>query len=323
MTGATTGAIGADALASVVIAVNPHDHDLGAVMDAWSAQTGAGRYEVLITHADVRPGVEAVYAAHRMRRPATPVRLLPIARRGRAAANNAGAAASAGELLIFIADDFLPSAGVIAAHRAFHEALVEPAVGVGASFFPAALRADPFRRWLEDSGRLYGAPFPRCPAAWPTGFFFVGNASMARATFERNGRFDETFVHDLLDDEDWGRRWRERGGRTHYLPRAWCWHDHAVTLEERAYAVERLGAASRAYEARVVAPHPWSALVERSLDELDANAARLRAERAAEVSIARLEAWWMAELDCAFVRGYRLAIGAERPSRRRVRAARR
>lgn len=296
-----------DAVASVIVAVNPHEHDLGAVMEAWAAQRDAGRYEVLVANNGSRPGLAAAHAAHRWRNPRTPVRLIPVARSGRAAMNNAGVGASSGELVLFVADDLVPTEGVIAAHRAFHEALVSPAAGVGSAYFPPALRADPFRRWLEDSGRLYGAPLTRCPAAWPADFFFVGHASMTRETFERIGRFDESFVYDLFDDDDYGRRLRALGLHTHFLPRALAWHDHPVTLDERITAIERLGEASRRYEERCAPPHSWTGLAQAPLHELEARREELRASRPAAGPVTGFEAWWMAELDCAFLRGYRHA----------------
>ena len=146
-----------------------------------------------------------------------------------------------------------------------------------------------------------------CPAAWPADFFFVGHASMTRETFERIGRFDESFVYDLFDDDDYGRRLRALGLHTHFLPRALAWHDHPVTLDERITAIERLGEASRRYEERCAPPHSWTGLAQAPLHELEARREELRASRPAAGPVTGFEAWWMAELDCAFLRGYRHA----------------
>ncbi|MBK6396667.1 MAG: hypothetical protein IPF73_19910 [Betaproteobacteria bacterium] len=83
--------------------------------------------------------------------------------------------------------------------------------------------------------------------AW-SGDFCVGNASMSRTVFDAVGRFDETFRHDLFDDWEFGRRMVAAGVTAHFVPRAIAWHDHEVTLEERALAMRRLGACVAARE---------------------------------------------------------------------------
>ena len=294
-------------LASVIVAMNPHDHDFAIVLDAWAAQSAAGDDEVVVVHDGCRASLPSEFATHKLKHPSTPVRLVGSVATGRAASNNAGVRASRGGLLLFVADDFRPTPGLVAAHRAFHEAIGRPAVGIGPGYFSGSTRADPFVRWLEDSGRLYGAPLTRCPAAWPADFFFVGHASMTRETFERIGRFDESFVYDLFDDDDYGRRLRALGLHTHFLPRALAWHDHPVTLDERITAIERLGEASRRYEERCAPPHSWTGLAQAPLHELEARREELRASRPAAGPVTGFEAWWMAELDCAFLRGYRHA----------------
>ncbi|MEO8486135.1 MAG: glycosyltransferase, partial [Betaproteobacteria bacterium] len=249
---------------SAIVALNPHRHDLGCVLDGWAVQEAAGDHEVIVIHDGCRPGVDAEIAGHRARNPRSPVRLVDSADRGRAASNNTGIRASDGSLLLLVADDFVPDRGLVAAHRRFHALLDGPAVGIGPAYFPAAHRADPFCRWLEDTGALFGVAFGTAGVQWRDHLFYVGNASLLRTTFDRVGAFDERFLHDLFDDFEFGQRLRATGIATHFVPRAIAWHDHEVTLDERRIALRRLGEASARYEATGPGPWPWSDVTARS-----------------------------------------------------------
>ncbi len=291
--------------ASVVVALNPHASDPAPVFEAYLRQTlPATAFEVIVADGGTRPGVAQAHAAHLRAFPSSPVRLIETGGPGRAAANNAGARAARSELLVFVADDFIPAPTLVRAHVEFHRHLCAPAVGVGPAFFTAARRADPFCRWLEDSGRLFGIPFRIAEQRWSRRFFYVGNASLARALFEGLGAFDEAFRHDLFDDFEFGLRLAAAGVRAHFLPKALAWHDHDVTVAERAEAMRRSGVAARHCEARHVAFRPWADLAARPLAELAA--ALHRAEesaRGAATGAARGD-WYLAQMDYAFAEGY-------------------
>ena len=297
--------------ASVIVALNPHCGDAAEVFDAYLEQSlPPGSFEVVVVDGGERAGVAEAFAEHACAHPATPVRLITPGRPGRAALNNAGARTARSELLIFVADDFVPTPTLVRAHVEFHRHLQAPAVGIGPAFFRESLRADPFRRWLEDSGRLFGVPFRIAEQAWPREFFYVGNASMPRALFDRVGGFDEGFRHDLFDDFEFGLRLAATGARSHYLPKATAWHEHAVTVAERAEAMRRCGAAARHCEARHGAIRPWADVVARSAAEHRAVLRRAEeADRRESTSATRSE-HYLALLDLAFVDGYVNAAGA-------------
>lgn len=293
-------------LASVVVGVNPHDEPFRPMLDAWAAQAAAGDYEVIVVDGGARPGVRDDYAAHRGAHPSTPVRMIDVDRPGRAAANNAGVRASRGELVLFVADDFRPARTLVAAHRRFHALAATPAVGVGAGYFLPGHREDTFRRWMEDSGLIYGMAFPLAAIDWRPGFFFVGNASMARSTLDAVGPFDERFRHDLFDDFEWSLRLRARGIPTRYVPRAYAWHDHEVTLEYRKVSIARLGEAVRIYESSWrQEPRPWAAFDGLDGDAIDDALRALREADGPGATFGDLVARWQLELAQAFLRGYR------------------
>ncbi|HEY8243055.1 MAG TPA: glycosyltransferase [Casimicrobiaceae bacterium] len=294
---------GVPGLASVVVALNPHDHAMGPVLDAWADQQAAGPFEVIVVDGGARTDFREEAAAHRARRPATPVRTVEVSVAGRAAANNAGVRASRGELIVFVADDFRPSLGLVAAHRRFHAFAPPAAVGIGASYFEDVHRGDMFRRWMEDGGLGFGVAFPLAGIDWRDDYFYVGNASLRRTTFERIGPFDERYRYDLFDDFEFSLRLRAAGLRTRFVPRAIAWHDHDYSLEERVIATTRLGEAAREFESTGDGPRPWSTITELSVEALAAELDALPRPGDREAIGDRTHRWRLA-LTIAFLRGY-------------------
>lgn len=291
-------------LASVIVALNPHDHDFRAVLDAWAAQVGAGEYEVIVAHDGCRPSVQAEVAAHRLEHPSTPVRLVESRAPGRAASNNAGVRASRGDLVVFVADDFRPSAGLVAAHRLFHARIGCPAAGIGPGYFDASRRADPFARWLEDSGHIWGISFTTARLHWREDFFYVGNASMFRQVFDAAGGFDESFRYDLFDDWAFGERLRSAGVASRFVARAIAWHDHGVTLDERMVAARRMGEHAAECEHRLPIPPGWLAAVSRPPEEFDRAVREAERRAAGSPSIVDRQGVWAARLARASAQGY-------------------
>jgi len=297
---------------SVVVALSPHRNDLARVLDAYLGQTAAAAsFEVIMVNGGARDDSARIIDDHRRRFPWTPVRLLNIDRPGRAAANNVGAEASRSDLLLFIADDFIPAPTLVCAHLEFHGKLPHrAAVGIGPAFFPDALRRDPFRCWLEDSGQLFGVPFRLAAADWPRKFFYVGNASISHASFDRVGGFDDTFQHEAGDDFEFGLRWSACGGRSHFLPKALAWHDHALTLSERLEACRHAGEAARHVIARHGEIAPWDKFLAQPLADFeDAAAEAEKGYRAVSSQVTGI-ARYQAMLDLAFAEGYH-AVGAD------------
>jgi GT2 family glycosyltransferase len=297
--------------ASVIVALNPHDNDPARVFDAYLRQTARlESFEVVVVNGGARDMAAQAFAKHRRAFPATPVRLIEIEKRGRSAANNAGARAAQADLLLFVADDFIPSATLVRAHIEFHRNLAgATAVGIGPAFFVDELRDDPFRCWLEDSGRLFAVPFRFAEPNWPTSFFYAGNASLRRELFDSLGGFDEMFRYDLGDDFAFGLRLRRAGVRSHFLPKAVAWHDHALTLAERIEASRRSGEAAR-YTTELHGPVPeWEAIIAQPLADIVASVRRAEErERVASTPDTRAGRY-QALLDLAFAQGYHGSAG--------------
>lgn len=208
---------------------------------------------------------------------------------------------------MFVADDFSPTRGLVAAHRRFHALLDAPAAGIGPGYYPAAYRDNALHRWLEDDGINFGVAFPIAAFQWNDGYFFVGNASIARATFERVGAFDERFRHDLFDDFEFSLRLRASGVPTRFVPRAIAWHDHKVSLDYRIVGTRRLGEAAALYETTTPGPWPWSTLTAQTIEAFEAaEEAELR-KPATPATIGTMRRRWLIAFDLAFLRGYHAA----------------
>lgn len=216
-----------------------------------------GRTDVEVVLADGRGGA---------RPPDVPpgVRLVAAAGRHRGALRNAALDDASAPLVVWLGDDMVPREGWLAAHTAAHAADGRgDLVVVGPALFPDALRDDPFRRWLEDDGALFGVSFTR-PDPRRDGFFYGANTSMSRALLTRAGPFRTDFDGPVLDDDEMGRRLRALGARIAYLPEAVVTHEHRVTFGERRAAVRAHGRAAAVRDATSDAPVRWPVDVARS-----------------------------------------------------------
>ncbi|MBK7474343.1 MAG: glycosyltransferase [Betaproteobacteria bacterium] len=256
-------------------------------------------FELILVDGEDGPATTAAMAAFRAHHPAVAASLVHCPSRARAAANNLAASRAAGEILIFLADDFDPAPGLVAAHVAYHALNPDPdAVGIGPGLFPEELRQDFFARWAEDSGHIFGVPMRRVMAVWPRDYFYAGNASIRREKFDALGGFDERFPHDAWDDHEFGLRWAASGGYSQFLAAATATHRHAVSFAERCTAMEHAGESARVLEQ--IHPdleHGWRAM-------LRGGPQVLRTVPATDAPEHAWIAYFSEHLNAAFRRGY-------------------
>ena len=312
-------------LISVVVAV-VHPGDLAATVAALARQTlPFSAFEVIVVDGlrieDWRARLPEVVRA--TGRPLDySFHVAPSPARG--ISNNIGVAHARADLVLFDADDFVLAPGAVEAHLRFHQAHPDPcAVGIGPGFFPASLRGDAFREWLEDSGALIGVSFTSGRPAIPPDFFYVGNASVKRSLLEQAGPgpFDPDFPHDAWEDYELGLRLSKLGMRATYLPDAAATHEHQYTLTARRTSMRNAGGAAAILERKYPGAHAWQAQCQ--IAPWRHRAAALGG-RAAYLLTGRPEhraAYFDRTLSADFVRGYRMrrrASAAEdaRPARR-------
>lgn len=177
---------------------------------------------------------------------------------GRSSAVNFGLQHSTGEIVLLLADDFIPEPDLAQAHLDFHRRHpAESRVGIGSGRFSPALREDDFRRWLEDSGKLFGVPVHGETTSIPSTYFYGANASAKRSFLEKVGGFDEDFPYAAWDDYEVGQRMLRHGMESTFLPGATAWHEHPVTLGEYAKSTRKAGESAVLIERKTGEAGPW------------------------------------------------------------------
>lgn len=221
---------------TVVIPTYNRIDTLRAVIPSLLAQDlRADAYEVLVADSNSDDGTDAYLAE--VARTAPQVRHLPGAYSGRAAARNAGIAASRAPLVLFTDADIIAAPDLLARHLDRH-AQGGPKAVVGCE-----LQVDTYEQYLALSRRpalrrpLH--PSTRKRLSWL--YFLTGNASVPRAELERVGRFDEAFTGYGHEDLELGYRLERAGLRIEYAPEAVNYHWHPVPFDQQQGRMELAG----------------------------------------------------------------------------------
>jgi glycosyltransferase involved in cell wall biosynthesis len=220
---------------SLVIPVYRQRRCLDLTLGSLAAQTpDPGDFEVIVVDDDSGDDTASVVAGYRGR---LPVRLLhQNVNRGRAVARNAGAAAAAGERIVFLDADSFADPGLLHAHAAFHRSfpgkvLLGPRVE--GTWGPAggerAAQAGEQQRFSLDVRYKLGldpGTFDTQPVPWI--FAYTHNMSLPAADFRACGGFDECFSGWGYEDVEFAYRLHAAAGReTGYFrfdPAALCYH---------------------------------------------------------------------------------------------------
>jgi len=261
-------------------------------------------FELIIADDQHCADFRAATSARAAQSPELAFRYIDVERPGRAAAINAGVALARAPVIAILADDAMAAPAALAAHLAFHDANPDPlAVSIGPMLFADALREDGFRRWLEDSGSLFGMSLRRQFTRWTPDFFYCGNCAMKRTLFDRIGGFDERFTWITWDDFEFGQRLVAAGGYTQYVSAAIAWHEHRVTLPERLQSMRTGGHAACLHERLGAPARPWSVM----LDAARARRGETLADDDETLPLSERIAIFEAHLHRAFLEGYEAA----------------
>jgi GT2 family glycosyltransferase len=146
---------------------------------------------------------------------------------GPARARNAGIAAAAGVLILFLDDDVEPTRDLIQEHLASHEA--ERNVIVMGPLSSLEHYRQPWVAWEQAKIEQQYAAMTR--GDWEPSFrqFWTGNASVPKADLEAVGGFDASF--NRAEDIELGRRLHQRGMKFRFNPRARGLHHAERSLE--------------------------------------------------------------------------------------------
>lgn len=294
-------------LVSIISAVDDRPIEIHSWLQALNRQTLSPRdYEVLVVDAVHRLDYKSALADFQAESDLRPhISCHRIERGGRARALNRALELARGQLVIFLGYDFIVPPQFAEAHLGFHTLHPETeAVGVGLALFPAEFRT-PFAVWLQESGKLFGAPFSSATTTIPQGFFYAGNASVKRELLDRAGRFDECFPHHAVDDQEFGLRLRAAGMKAKFVPDATVTHDHEFNLESFELAMRRAGAAARVYRMHHPGNDGWLKAPRAPAWYRWWRVATSRLQLAVTGSDDDLIRWWQARLNVALGSGYR------------------
>lgn len=162
------------------------------------------------------------------------------------------------ELLLLLADDFIPCPELVQLHlQTHHDNPDEKMVAIGPGVFAQDNDTNEFMRWLENSGELFGVCFTDPKLKLPNHYFYMANTSLKRSFLREAGQFDEDFPYDAMDDWEMGLRLASLGMRTRYLPEAVAIHRHKISLQERCKAMEHAGQSSAIFDAKRGRTGPW------------------------------------------------------------------
>jgi cellulose synthase/poly-beta-1,6-N-acetylglucosamine synthase-like glycosyltransferase len=312
---------------SVVMALDDHPECVPAMVRAYAAQTASlDSFEVLACDStrlvDWAPDLGALLAGECR---GLSLQYLPLAASGRrASALNHGLARAQAPLILFVGDDILPEPTLIEAHLAYHRAHPEiTAVGIGGACFTERLRRDPFRRWMDESGRQFGVPFHGDATQAPPHFFQIANASVKRELLNQAGPFNEAFRYHAWDDYELGVRLAACGMHARYVPGAVGWHEHEVTLAERCESLFHAGESAWLFRSIHPGQHGWMTPLQKTATEHARRACWYGWLAWLTGSARWRQRSWIAEMDAAFVAGYRAAesAAAEAPAADSVRRA--
>ncbi len=169
---------------------------------------------------------------------------------------NVGWHAATAPLVLFLDDDIVPTAQLVAQHVAWHNRYPGPDIGVlGLVRWSPEVKVTPFMRWLEmgiqfDYDRIQGTD-----AGWE--HLYTCNVSIGRALLEQVGGFDEERFPFGYEDLDLGRRMTRHGFRLLFNRAAEGHHLKTETLESWRRKLPYYAAAEREFVATYPDQQPY------------------------------------------------------------------
>ena len=180
-----------------------------------------------------------------------PFRFFSQENAGPAAARNRGVREAAGRLVLFLGDDTVPEAGLLAAHAAAHaEKRAYPFAVLGYTTWPRETRVSPFLHHINEYGLQFGYRLIADRDNVPFNFFYTSNVSLPRDVMLAAGLFDTSFPHAAWEDIELAYRLMRRGMRMLYRPEAVARHHHAITFASFRRRQEKAGEAAAIFYAK-------------------------------------------------------------------------
>lgn len=233
---------------SVVIPTFERPGTLFRVLDALGRQESAPAFEVVVVDDGSGDETSARLAAYE---PSYPLRVLSQKNAGPAAARNRGVREARGKYVLFLGDDTVPEARLLAVHGTAHaERRAHPVAVLGYTTWPRDRRVSPFLHHINEYGLQFGYALIEDPEAVPFNFFYTSNISLARDLLIDEGLFDTTFPHAAWEDIEISYRLARRGMRIVYRPEAVARHHHDITFASFRRRQEKAGESAAIFYAK-------------------------------------------------------------------------
>jgi glycosyltransferase involved in cell wall biosynthesis/GT2 family glycosyltransferase len=194
---------------SVVVPTYNRVDQLRRTLEGLAGQTGLDALpEVVVVSDGSTDGTDEFLASADV---PLPVIALRQDNAGPAAARNRGVRAATGELVLFVDDDVIPAADLVAAHLRHHAATDGDTVVIGPMVTPAGDPLSPWCQWEQDMLVKQYDAMDRGDWAATARQFYTANASLARHHVLDAGGFDERFRR--AEDVELAYRLADRGLR--------------------------------------------------------------------------------------------------------------
>ncbi|MGB9587469.1 MAG: glycosyltransferase family 2 protein, partial [Armatimonadota bacterium] len=207
------------------------------VLEALESQTYQGQLDYVIVADGCTDDTVDVLRTLDLRRNS---KIVECPGKGSAAARNLGASVARGEFLIFVDDDVIPSATLVAQHIEWHFKFPDSVV-VGACPYGLVKRLSTLaqfaRDWWHEVYREMS--WPCCEDSYKC--LLTGNLSIRRDLFLELGGFDETFRFPGREDYEFGVRLLKAGVKIRFNPEAYGYHYPADGFMARLPSFRSMG----------------------------------------------------------------------------------
>lgn len=272
---------------SVIMPCHNRAHDLARVLVAYDAQTGDVPFEIVAVDDGSRDATSAVLQAHRSPRYRLRCERLPVGG-GPAGARNRALELVQAPLALFVGDDIVPRADLVALHVAAHAAAPDDGSAVlGRVAWPDDLPRNTLMEHIDGVGaQQFSYHYLRDGDEYDYRHFYTSNVSIKTALTRRAGtRFDTAFPFAAMEDAEFAYRLEPHGLRIRYHAELVAYHYHFHTIwsfAERQYRAGRMAAlfatkhptlatALRVSQTRLLGVLPWAVAVDRAFRQrLDA-----------------------------------------------------
>src|SRR5262249_21494068 len=198
------------------------------VLDALQRQLDPPSCEVVVVDDGSRDDTSARLGSYK---PSYPFRFFSQGNRGPAAARNRGVEEARGRYVLFLGDDTVPEAALLAAHAAAHaEKGDSQAAVLGYTTWPHDRRVSPFLHHINEYGLQFGYGLIEDSEEVPFNFFYTSNISLPRALLLEAGLFVTTFSPPASGGIEMAYLPMKMGMKILFFPPPPAGHPHPPTL---------------------------------------------------------------------------------------------